>query len=870
MRIIKSFPFVVFLCLSLWGRAQVVLEQEANFELDYLNPAEYEIGGITFSGTAECDVRSLPIAVGEKIKIPGEKIRKTIERLSKMGHYKDNIQISARRIEGKIIFLDIYLEEMPRLNTFIYRGVKKSDIDEFDKKVKLSQGKIVNENLKTIVRNVVGDFYRDKGYYHVQVDVSERKDTAMPNFVTLVTTVNKGKKVRVNRIKIIGNQNVDAMVLRRSMKETKTRFLFQPFEKIDTAIVDFVKNHEKYKRKDLWQLTSEYFADRVRFRFKASVFDKSSFETDKESLIRKYNELGYRDAYIVSDTVYFTSNGGMNIEILVDEGRRYYFRNITWVGNTKYSSEFLSQVLRISKGDVYNTTLLETNLTMSQENLDVGSLYLDDGYLFFNAMPVEIAVVGDSVDVEIRIREGSQATINKVTISGNTRTSDVVILREITTVPGRKFSRADIIRSQRQLMQLGFFNQEKMNVIPKADEKAGTVDLEYVLEEAQSDQLQLQLGWGGGFLSGNVGFNFNNMAMRKFFKKEAWRPLPSGDGQRLGFNVQVYSNLYQQYSASFTEPWLGGKKPIALTIGASQSVSGSRPSKADKAYTGISITTLSAGIMNRMRIPDDYFYMSNTIMYQYYNVRNYSLFPAFIQNGGTGKSHAISYIFSIGRNSTDAPIYTRTGSDVVFSIQLTPPYSLLNGKDFGDKNMTAQERYKFLEYYKWKFSVKQYINIVENLVLSLRGRFGYLGMYNSKVGIPPFERFYLGGSGMTMTSLIDGREIIGMRGYTDGALSPMEGSAIFQKFTLELRYPITLNPSATVYMLSFMEAGNAWSYLRDYQPFNMYRSAGVGVRVFLPMFGLLGLDWGYGFDTPRYGSPANKSQFHFTIGTMLD
>ncbi|MCL2130841.1 MAG: BamA/TamA family outer membrane protein [Lentimicrobiaceae bacterium] len=866
MRVIKPFSILIFLFLLVQqAQAQVVLEQETDIELDYLNPVEYEIGGITFSGTAECDLRNLPIAVSERIKIPGDKIHKTIERLSKMGIYKDNIQISAKRIEGKIIFLDIYLEEMPRLSTFIYRGVKKSDIDEFDKKVKLSQGKVVNENLKTIVKNVVGDYYREKGFYHVQVDVSERKDTLLPNFLTLIVEVNKGKKVKVNGINIVGAEKVDAITLRRAMKETKTRFLFQPFEKIDTAVVDFVKNHKKYKEKDLWQLTSTYFADRVRVRFKTSKFDRADYESDKESMIQKYNALGHRDAYIVSDSVYFLPDGSMNIDIVVDEGQKYYFRNITWVGNTKYSSEVLSQVLGIRKGDVYNTALLETNLTMSQENLDVSSLYLDDGYLFFNAIPVEIAVVEDSVDVEIRIREGSQARIRRVDIINNTRTSDIVALRELSTIPGRMFSRSDIIRSQRQLMQLGFFNPEKMNVIPKADEKTGMVDLEYIVEEASSDQLQLSLGWGGGYIYGNVGFNFNNFSARKFFKKGAWTPIPSGDGQRLGFMVQVYSNMYQQYSASFTEPWLGGKKPIALTVGASQSLyASSNAARSDANYVGIQITTASVGVMNRLKIPDDYFYMSNTIMYQYYNVSNYSTFRLF----SNGESHAISYIFGLGRNSTDAPIYTRTGSDIAFSIQLTPPYSLFNNKNYND--MTDQQRYKFLEYYKWKFNIKQYINIIDNLVLSLRGRFGYLGMYNSKAGASPFERFYLGGSGLTATSILDGREIIGMRGYTDAALSSDDGGTIFQKFTFELRYPVSLNPSATVYLLGFLETGNSWETMKDYQPFKMYRAAGFGVRVFLPMFGLLGLDWGYGFD-PVPGNPsAHKSQFHFTMGAAID
>ena len=865
MRGIKLF----FITLFVWGGAsvysQVELEtgSEVGIELNYLNPAEYEVGGISFSGTAECDVRTLHFAVGDKIKIPGDKIRKSIEKLSKSGLYKDNIRIEASKISGKIIFLDIYLESAARLGSFVYKGVKKGDIDEFDKKLNLSQGKIVNENLKTVIKNVVTDFYKDKGFYFTSVDVTEQKDTLNPNFVVLTIQVDKGKKVKVERINVIGAEQVDPFKLRAAMKETKTRFLFQPFDKVDTAIVDFFKNHHKYKGKDLGQLFLNYHSDRVRFRFKTSKFDQQNFDKDKVSLIKKYNEFGYRDAYIIADTVYFTSNRSINIDVYVSEGQKYYFRNITWVGNSKYSSEVLGQVLNIGKGDVYNTTLLETNLNMSPDNMDVSSLYLYDGYLFFYAMPIETNVENDSVDIEIRIREGIQATINKVTVSGNTRTADHVILRELVTIPGRKFSRADIIRSQRQLMQFGFFNEEKLNVIPTADEKTGTVNLEYVVEEKSSDQLQLSVGWGSGLFYGQLGFAFTNFSASKFFKKGAWTPVPSGDGQKLAFSVQVYSNAFQYYSASFTEPWLGGKKPTALTVGVSHSLYANSYSKTDARYEKMQVTTVSAGVSNRLRIPDDYFYMSNTLTYRYYDSRNYTDFAL-----DSGKAHSISYTFALGRNSTDAPIYPRVGSDMVLSVQLTPPYSLLNGKDYSD--MPMHERHRWLEYHKWRLNISQFVNIVDNLVLNLRARFGFLGMYNPKVGASPFERFYMGGSGLMSTYMMDAREIVSMRGYTDQSIGPTLGGIAFQKLTLELRYPITLNPSATIFLLTFLEAGNNWESIQSYRPFEMYRSAGVGVRVFLPMFGLLGLDWGYGFD-PIPGNPsAGKSQFHFSIGQSIE
>lgn len=876
MRSIKSFFIILFVVLTAQVYGQIELDAGGGSEikLNYLEPVEYEIGGISFNGTTECDVRTLYFAVGDKIKIPGEKIKKTIDKLSKSGLYKDNIQISYSKISGKIIFLEIYLEPAARLSSFVYKGVKKGDIDDFDKKLNLSHGKVVNDNLKTVIKNVITDFYKDKGFYFTSVEVSEKKDSLNPNFVVLTIEVNKGKKVKVESINIRGTEEVDPFKLRSAMKETKTRFLFQPFEKIDTAIADFVKNHQKYKKKDLGQLFLNYNADRVRFRFKTSKFDQQNFDKDKITLIKKYNEFGYRDAYILSDTVYFISKRAMNIDIYVSEGKRYYFRNITWVGNSKYSSDILSQVLNIRKGDVYNTHLLETNLNMSPDNMDVSSLYLDDGYLFFYAMPVEISVENDSVDIEIRIREGSQATINKVSVSGNTRTSDIVILRELVTIPGRKFSRADIIRSQRQLMQMGFFDEQKMNVIPTADEKTGTVNLEYVVEEKTSDQLQLSIGFGAGQLYGQLGFAFNNFSARKFFKKGAWTPVPSGEGQKLGFNIQVYSNAYQVYSASFTEPWLGGKKPIALTVGVSHSLYASSYSKANANYSKMQVTTVSAGVSNRLKVPDDYFYMSNTMIYRYYDVRNYALGNAF----DSGVSHSISYTFALGRNSTDAPIYPRTGSDMIFSVQLTPPYSLFNGKDYTSAEMTAQERYKFLEYHKWKLNLSQFVNIVDNLVLNVRAKFGFLGMYNKAVGASPFERFYMGGSGLMSSYMMDAREIVSMRGYTDQAITPTDpnrqdqaiGGIAFQKLTLELRYPITLNPSATIFLLTFLEAGNNWKDIPSYRPFEMYRSAGVGVRVFLPMFGLLGLDWGYGFD-PVPGNPsAGKSQFHFSIGQSIE
>jgi len=858
--ILCFFPFVNLL-------SQVNLQNETHIHLNYLNPEEYEVGGITFSGNAVCDPRSLGFAVGDKIKIPGEKITKTIERLSKMGLYEDNIQVTVTKIENKLIFLDVYLEEVPRLMGFTYKGVKKSDIDEFDNKINLSQGKVVNENLKAVVKNIIRNYYIDKGYYFAQVEIEEERDSSNHNLVTLIIDVKKGKKTRINEIIFHGTEQVEPIKLYAAMKETKAKFIFRPFNKIDTAIVDFFKNHDKYKGKDLKDLTLDYFQKRIRFRFKGSKFKEDNYDTDKENIISKYNELGYRDAYIVKDTFYLDQNKDLNIEICIEEGKKYYFRNITWVGNTKYSSDVLSKVLNINKGDVYNTVLLERNLSMNPEGMDVSTLYLDDGYLFFNAVPIEKLVENDSIDIEIRIVEKNPAIINKVSVSGNTRTGDEVILRELSTMPGEKFSRSDVIRSQRQLLQLGYFNQEKMNVIPKANETDGTVDLEYVVEEASSDQLELSIGWGSNQFIASVGVSFNNFSFRKLFKKSAWTPIPSGDGQRLA--LRVYANTYyRQYGFSFTEPWLGGKKPNAFTFSFSHTNFTNGQSESSANYQRMRIANAAVGLTSRLKIPDDYFMMSNTISYQYYDVKNYPYFIII-----NGYSHGLSYNYSLIRNSLDAVIYPRNGSEMLFSLQFTPPYSLFSNKDYS--SMEPKDKYKWLEYHKWKFNVSYYLNIVDNLVLSVRGKFGFLGHYNAALGDTPFERFYLGGSGLSSTYISDGREVIGMRGYADESLTPTRdgnaiGGTIYQRFTFELRYPISLNPSATIFLLAFLEAGNNWLNAETYKPFDLYRSAGVGARIHLPMFGMLGLDWGYGFDKVAGNPSASGSQFHFSINQSID
>ena len=872
MQLIRNLALLVVLCLGMMVcRAQIIVGGDTPSEpikIDYSSPKTYEIGGITSSGTAPLDQRLLPFHVGEQIEIPGDKISKAVKSLWNTGLYED-VEISATRVQGNLIFLDIRLEDRARLVAFGFKGTTKNEENDLREKMGISQGNIVNDNMKITCQNIIRKYYIDKGFYSCEVDVQEIPDEKVKNAVNLLFDIHKSKKVKIDKITINGNKGVTDAVLLRSMKETKERFRFMPFYKADTAIAYLFKHPGYYQSKDIKDHLDNYFADRVKLRiFKPSKFIKANYDKDKVNLISRYNELGYRDAVITHDTFY-VKNNKMYIDIDVNEGKQYYFRNINFVGNTIYPTSLLRQLLGINKGDVYNQTQLNKNLTMKEDGEDIASLYMNNGYLFFSANPVEVAIDGDSIDIEIRIREGKQARYNKINVMGNTKTNDNVIIRELTTIPGQLFNRADIIRSQQVLMSMGYFNQEKMDVQPKPNEADGTVDINYVVEETSSDQLSLSAGYGATGFMLTAGITFNNFSTRKLFKKEAWSPIPGGDGQRISLQASVSTKYYQYYSFSFTEPWLGGKRPNALTLGVYYQRQNNAYSKRDtNLYAFTSIVGASLSLANKLRWPDDYFHMSHTLSYEYYKVKNWS---GFIFNNGY--AHSISYIFTLSRSSVNAPIYPREGSDVSFSVQLTPPYSIIAHKDY--TGASDQEKYKFLEFHKWKFNLSWFTRIVDNLVLNVRLKMGFMGCYNQTIGISPFGRFYLGGDGMTNWSY-DGREIIGMRGYEDEALSPnvngrVVGASIFHKFTAESRYPITLNPSATVYVLAFAEAGKGWIDKRQYNPFDLYKSMGLGVRVYLPMFGLLGFDWGYGFDpVPGLSANASGSHFHISINQSID
>ena len=830
---IKRFLAVIALTISVFtASAQVQIGGETQ-SIDYGNPGTYVIGGVVITGTKYLDENVLisisGLTVGDSLEVPSERTSDAIKNLWKQGLFSD-IQILVQRIQGKTIFLELKLTERPRLSSFKFNGVSKSDADKIREKIKLERDKVVTESVLASTKTAVVDFYIEKGYLNATAEVREVKDSTFANRVVLIIDVDKKNRIKIHSLEFEGNTYFSDKKLRKAMKETKVKKWYKIF-------------------------TSSKFLD-------------EKYQEDKAKVIAKYTDKGYRDAKIVSDTVFKHDEKTVDIRITIDEGKQYYFRNITWVGNIKYTSHVLDSILGIRKGDIYEGSVLDERLFMNQSGRDISSLYMDDGYLFFSVTPVEVNVENDSIDLEMRIYEGKQARINKVTVVGNVKTNDRVIMREIRTKPGELFSREKIIRTQRELAQLGYFDQEKLGVNPKPNPIDGTVDIEYTVEEKPSDQLELSGGYGSNQLVGTLGLSFNNFSARNIFNGASYSPLPSGDGQKLSLRAQTNGKYYQSYNASFTEPWLGGKKPNSLSVSIFRSIQSNGVSKGELNRQSIEITGASVGLGKRLKKPDDYFTNYIEASYQYYVLNNY---------GGTflfanGYSNNLSFQESISRNSVDAPIYPRTGSTVSLTLQFTLPYSLFNDIDY--RTATDAERYKFIEYHKWKFSSSWFTKLAGNLVLNTKIQYGFLGLYNRNVGASPFERFYLGGDGLSGYAL-DGREIIALRGYANNSVTPRNannaqvGGTIFDKYTLELRYPLSLNPSATIYLLAFAEGGNSWLTFKDFNPFSAKRSAGMGVRIYLPVFGLLGLDWGYGFDEIPNDPGVNKGQFHFSIGQQF-
>lgn len=841
---------------------------------------EYTIGGITVSGTRFLDkdlmITVTGLSVGDKIKIPNdEKITKAIRNLWKQELFSD-ISITATRIVGDKVFLNIDIEERPRLSKYNFKGIKKSEATELQEKVGLVKGRVVTEATKKEATVKIQKYYSEKGFNNVAVGIKEYIDTVAVNSVVLTFDIVKGVRTRINQVNIAGNDVATDARLKRTLKGTKEmpRISLHPadeisiYEKNERSFNDYLKGAGFLSPSKTLEAVDPYF--RYNF-FTSSKFNEKKFESDKQSLVDYYNTLGHRDAIVIEDTVYNVGGGNLNIDIKVREGHRYYFGNIEWKGNTKYSSEELSKVLGIKKGDVYNLELLDTRLgkVLSPDGGDdVSSLYMNDGYLFFNVDPVEISIIGDTINYEMRITEGPQATIKNVQINGNMRTNEHVIRRELRTLPGNKFSRADLIRSQREIANLGFFDQEKIGIQPKPNQEDGTVDIEYTVVEKSSDQLQLSAGFGGGInFYGNIGVTFNNFSLRNIFKPQFWDPLPVGDGQRFSVNYQSNGRFFNSMNVAFTEPWLGGKKPNALTTNFMYS-------KFNNSVTGTNVNEsymrmLGGGVSMSRRIkwPDDNFIFTYGLNYQNFLLKQYELIQGTGFNDGPANNLYAKLV--LARYSVDQPLYPRSGSNISFTFQFTPPYSSISGKNFD--TATAAEKYKWIEYHKYRFTAEWYQRIVGNVVFKFATKYGFMGYYNEDIGFAPFERFQVGGDGLAGQNFFIGRDIVAHRGYK----GPYSNNAtIFNKYTAEVRFPFSLSPTSTIYGLVFAEAANAWANFSQYNPSKLNRSAGVGLRVFLPMFGLLGLDYGVGFD--RYNKAAGITKlsdianFTFMLGFEPD
>jgi outer membrane protein insertion porin family len=809
-------------------------------ELDYVNPQQYTIGGIEVTGIQFLDpsaVISLTnLKVGDQISIPGEEISAAIKKLWDQGLVGD-VQVSIKKIEGNTIFLVFKLTERPRLSSFEYKGVTKAQREDIEGKLTLSKGRIVTDALIASTQKKVREHFLEKGYLNTEVSIVPENDSSLSNHILLNVNVNKKSKVKVRHIRFIGIEQADVKKATRKLK----------------------KSMKKTKEKKLVNI------------FSSSKFIRKEYESDKDNIINYYNSKGYRDAVIVKDSVYKVKRKRVDIDIYIQEGKKYYFRNIVWNGNYLYPDRMLADILNIRKGDVYNREALDTKLSFNPNGPDISSLYLDNGYLFFSIDPVEVLVEGDSIDIEMRIYEGGQATIKNITIAGNTKTHDHVVLRELRTVPGEKFSRADIIRTQRELATMGYFDNEKIGINPVPDPRTETVDIHYTVEEKPSDQIELSGGWGGAFgFVGTLGVVFNNFSLKNISHPKTWSPLPAGDGQRLSVRFQANGRQFQSYSMSFTEPWLGGRKPNALTVSLSKSVQSNIVNNSVRGRMVVNGVTVSLG--KRLKWPDDYFTATYTAGFLEYNLRDFPFFSSGI-GYSTGKTTSLSLGYTIARNSLNDFQFPTRGANISLAVTATPPYSLFNNVDYQNDELPANVRYRFMEYHKWMFDNSWFTTLVpgkkRNLVWNVRTHMGFIGSYNPSTGIGPFERFIMGGSGLSGFNFVLGYDVIGLRGYQDNSIGG-NGGVAFSKFVSEIRYPIMNSPAFSLFILGFFEMGNNWYNYQDFSLSDQFRSAGFGARIFMPAFGLLGVDWGVPFDdVPGFPNPNRTSRVTFTIGQQI-
>ena len=858
-------------------------------------PKEYVIGGIRVSGTSRYDEQLLVsiagINPGEKVTVPGgDNFSKAINNLWNQ-HLFSNVQIYFTKLEGNKLFIEIHVTERPALSKYFFRGARKAEEDDLKSKTGLVASRVVTENVKRSAIQNIQKYYAGKGFQNASVRVVEEPDPARPNSVTLTFFVERGKKVRVDNIRFFGNDNVSDIRLKKQMKGTKemTKMTLYP----DREPSSYGENKNVDLRGYLgdagflsFSKTREFLDPYFRFKlFSSAKFDEKKYAEDKDKVLEYYNSRGYRDAAILADTQFMTKRGNLDVDIKMSEGHRYYFGNISWKGNTKYSDSTLTLLLGIKKGDIYNLRTLNKKLgkEMGPEGGDISGLYMDDGYLFFRVDPVETAVYNDTINFEIRIVEGPQATIKNVTIAGNEKTKEHVIRRELRTLPGEKFSRTDLIRSQREIAQLGYFNQEKIGINPVPNPDDGTVDIHYTVEEKSSDQLELSAGWGGGIgLTGTLGVTFNNFSIKNIFHREAWEPLPTGDGQKLSLRIQSNGRAYQSYNFSFTEPWLGGKKRNSLTVSLYRSLFRTGGISSTGRYFFSDTNSLknfgaSISLGKQLKWPDDYFTLIYSLSFTQYTLNNYPLFTQAFRNG---TSNNVSFKVALSRNSAGPnPIFPTQGSNFLLSGQFTPPYSLIN------KSITPRDSYKLPEFHKWRFNADWFIPIGKAMgsdksrqfVLRAAAKYGFMGKYNPAFDFSPFERFQVGDAGLANGSYILGYDIIAHRGYpvyesSNPKVNPDQQSAsqfftMFNKYTVELRYPFTTNPNSTIFGMLWFEAANGWYDYKSYNPFQLRRSAGVGMRFFLPMFGLLGFDYGVGFDRLQAGGRLrDATRFTFMLG----
>jgi outer membrane protein insertion porin family len=842
----RIYQLILLLLIGLPAMAQITRPQSNltppslkvnGLELDYFNPKEYVIGGTSITGTEYSDDTTLVILSklikGERVILPGEATSNAIKILWAQGLF-DDIKLNISKIAEDTVFFDIEVVERPRLASFALSGVSKSQKTSIMEKLSEKTGRsVINDNLYSSTTNTIKRFLLEKGYFFTSVTYETVPDSNMENGMILNVMIDRGRKVKVHKINFTGNTDFSAATLRKYLKKTRQ----QAFYKV----------------------------------FGSGKFNKEKYDEDKLTLIAKMHDKGYRDATILKDTVYQYSDKAVNIDIDLYEGPKYYFGDITWAGNAKYETAVLERLLGIEKGEVFSEEKLEKKLRGSANGDDVSSLYLDDGYLTFNVDPVQTRIHGDTVDVEMRIYEGPQYTNNRITVKGNTITNDRVILRDVRTRPGEKFSKAALVRTVREIGQMGNFDESKTVPTPIPNPTDGTVDIEYTVEEKPSDQIELSGGFGGGNIIGTLGLTFNNFSLRNLFNLDAYKPLPKGDGQKLSLRGQTNGKYYQSYSFSFSEPWLGGRKPISFGVSAFTSLQSNGADVTDSRFQKIRLNGVTVSLGRRLNFPDNYFQLSHAVNVQQYILNNY---PGYLFSSGT--SYNFNLTQELSRDSRNSPIFPTEGSYFRFTIQATPPYSLFN--DLNYAAASDKERYKFTEYHKWKFESQWFQRVVGKFVVKAQAQFGFLGTYNPSVGQSAFERFKLGGDGMQGFDFLQGSELIAMRGYANNTVIPVganptiaqnSGSPIFTKYVMELRYPVIASQQATAFMVAFGEAGNTWDKFSDFNPFNVRRSVGLGAKIFLPIFGLLGIDYGYGFDKIPGLPDANKGQFHFSIAQQL-